>query len=191
MIVPFIVFWGLFLLFSIVATSVTFPPIVYEDSLFSTSSPTLAIFWLFVSSRSKGWTFQVVLVVKNLPANSGDVRVVGLIPGFGRSPGGGHGNPLQYSCLENLMDRGAWWAIVHRFAQSRTWLSDWACTHSKECEVISPCGFDLHSPGHLMWRADSCEKTLMLENIEGGRRMGRQRMEMVGWHHWLSGREVG
>ena len=51
---------------------------------------------------------QVVLVVKNLPANAGDVRDVSSIPGSGRSPGGGHGHPLQYSCLENPMDRGAW-----------------------------------------------------------------------------------
>ena len=51
---------------------------------------------------------QVVLVVKNLPANAGDIRDVGLIPGLGKSPGGGHGNPLQHSRLENPMDRGAW-----------------------------------------------------------------------------------
>jgi len=50
----------------------------------------------------------VVLLVKNLLANSGDIRNVDLIPGSGKSPGGGHGNPLQYSCLENPMDRGAW-----------------------------------------------------------------------------------
>ena len=54
-------------------------------------------------------------MVKNLPANSGDM---GLIPGLGRSPGEGNGNPLQYSCLGNPMDRGAWWAIVHRGAKS-------------------------------------------------------------------------
>ena len=60
---------------------------------------------------------QVVLMVKNLPANAGDN---GLIPGLGRSPGGGHGNPIQYSCLENPMDRGAWWAMVHSVAKSRT-----------------------------------------------------------------------
>ena len=58
------------------------------------------------------WASQVALVVKNLPANAGDVRDVGSIPGMKRSPGGGHGNPLQYSCLENHMDRGAWWATV-------------------------------------------------------------------------------
>ena len=50
-------------------------------------------------------------MVKNPPANSGDIRDVGSIPGLGRSPGGGYGNPLQYSCLENPMDRGAWKAI--------------------------------------------------------------------------------
>ena len=50
---------------------------------------------------------QALLVVKNPPANAGDARDVGLIPGSGRFPGGGHGNPLQYSCLENPMDRGA------------------------------------------------------------------------------------
>jgi len=48
-------------------------------------------------------------VVKNLPASAGDIRDAGSIPGLGRSPGGGHGNPLQYSCLENPMDGGAWW----------------------------------------------------------------------------------
>ena len=52
---------------------------------------------------------QAVLVVKNLPANAGDLRDVGLTPGSGRSLGGGHGNPLHYSCLENPMDRGVWW----------------------------------------------------------------------------------
>ena len=54
----------------------------------------------------------VAQMVKNLPANAGDIRDEGLIPGLGRSPGEGHGNPLQYSCLENPMDRGAWWANV-------------------------------------------------------------------------------
>ena len=69
-------------------------------------------------------------VGKNPPANAGDARDVGLIPGSGRFPGGGHGNPLQYSCLKNSMDRGAWRATVHGVAKSRTWLSDWACTAS-------------------------------------------------------------
>ena len=65
---------------------------------------------------------QVVLVVKNAPANAGDVRDVGLIPGLGRSPGGGHGN--LYSWLENSMDRGTWWATVHRVIKSKVQLSN-------------------------------------------------------------------
>ena len=63
---------------------------------------------------------QEALVVKNLPAIAGDIRDVGSIPGLGRSPGGGHGNPLLYSCLENPMDRETWQAAVHRVAQSPT-----------------------------------------------------------------------
>ena len=57
-------------------------------------------------------------MVKNPPANAGDLGDVGLIPGLGRSPGVGNGNPLQYSCLENSMDRGAWWAIVDGVTKS-------------------------------------------------------------------------
>ena len=67
-------------------------------------------------------TSQVALVVKNSPANAGDIREKGLIPGWGRSPGGGHGNPLQNSCLENPLDRGAWQAAVHGVAKSQTGL---------------------------------------------------------------------
>ena len=63
---------------------------------------------------------QLVLAVKNPLANSGDVRDLGSVPGLGRSPGGGHDNPLQYSSLENPKDRGAWQAIVHSVA------NDWA-----------------------------------------------------------------
>ena len=62
----------------------------------------------------------MLLVVKNSPTNVGEVRDLGLIPGSGRSPGGGHGNPLQYSCLENFMDRGAWQSTVHGIANSQT-----------------------------------------------------------------------
>ena len=64
------------------------------------------------------WASQMVLVVKNPPANARDVRDVGSIPGLGRSPRGGHGYPLQYSCLENPMDRGAWQATVHGITKS-------------------------------------------------------------------------
>ena len=65
---------------------------------------------------------QMVLVVMNLPTNAEDIRNMGLIPGLGRSPGGGHGNPLHHSCLENFFERGAWQAAVHRVTQSQTWL---------------------------------------------------------------------
>ena len=63
---------------------------------------------------------QVVLVVKNPPANAGDVRDVGLIPDSGGSPGGRHGNALQYSCLENPMNRRTWQALVHSFTKNPT-----------------------------------------------------------------------
>ena len=62
----------------------------------------------------------MVLVVKNLPANAGDIRDTGSIPGSGRSSGEGNGNPLQYSCLENSMDRRAWWSTVHGVAKNQT-----------------------------------------------------------------------
>jgi len=68
----------------------------------------------------RGGMVRVVLVVKNLPANAGDISDAGSIPGLGRSPGEGNGNPLQYSCLENSMDRRAWWATVHGVLKSRT-----------------------------------------------------------------------
>ena len=63
------------------------------------------------------WASQVALVVKNLPATAGDIRDMGSSPGSGRCPGGGHGNPLQCSCLENPVDRGAWQAMVHGVAK--------------------------------------------------------------------------
>ena len=63
---------------------------------------------------------QVVLGVKNLAAKAGNIRDMGSIPGLGRSPGEGNGNPLQYSCLENPKDREAWQATVHRVAKSWT-----------------------------------------------------------------------
>ena len=67
---------------------------------------------------------QVALVVQNPPINAGDVRGVGSVPRSGGSPGGGCGRPLQRSCLENPMDRGAWWATVHGVSKSQTCLRD-------------------------------------------------------------------
>ena len=66
------------------------------------------------------WASQVLLVMKNPSANTGDIRDTSFIPGSRRSPGEVHGNPLQNSCLENPMDRGAWWATVHGVTKSRT-----------------------------------------------------------------------
>ena len=68
--------------------------------------------------------FPCGAIVKNLPANAGDARDMGSIPESRRSPGVGKGNPLQYSCLENFMDRGACWATVCEVAKSQTRLSD-------------------------------------------------------------------
>ena len=74
------------------------------------------------------WTSQAALVVKNSPPSSGDIRDEGSIARSVRVPGGGHGNPLQYSCLKNPMDKGVWQVTVHRVAQRRTWLK-WLSTH--------------------------------------------------------------
>ena len=96
--------------------------------------------WSFVLPRllmvvvSFGFTWwfglpsQMTVVVKNLLDNAG---AVGSVPGSRRPPGGGHGNPLQYSCPENPTDWGAWWAAVHRFAQTQTWLK-WFSTHAPQ-----------------------------------------------------------
>ena len=96
--------------------------------------------------------------VKNLPANAGDRRDVGLIPGWGRSPGGGHGNPLQYSYLKNPMDRGAWWVTVQGVAKSRTRLNDFyftgrtlsTCAHlpvssKRHCWISGPALYPITS----------------------------------------------
>ena len=165
-------------------------------------------------------------MLKNLPVSAGDTRDVGSIPGSGRSPGGGNGNPLQYSHREKFMDRGAWPAIVHGVAKCQTQLS--MHTHMVFPVVMYRCeswtikktesqrtdAFKLRSwrrlsrlprtamksnqlilkeinpeysleglmPklklqyfGHLMGRADSLEKTLMLEKIKGRRGRGGQR----------------
>ena len=79
-------------------------------------------------------------MVRNPLANAGDVRDVGSTPGSGRSPDGGHGNPLQYSCLENPMDRGAWWATVHGVAEGQSRLSGFTFTfyfHALEKEMAT------------------------------------------------------
>ena len=83
-----------------------------------------------MDNLTKVWGFPCGSVVKNSPDNAGDARDLNLMPRPGRCPGGGNGNPLQYSCLGNSMNRGAWGAIVHRVEKSWTQLSDGARTHA-------------------------------------------------------------
>ena len=97
-------------------------------------------FWCYTTVLLK---VPVALVVKNLPTSAGYIRDVGSIPGLGRSPGRQHGNPLQYSCLENLMDRGTWRAMAHRVAKSQTWLK-WLSVHA-HMDRMAAC---YHKPTH-------------------------------------------
>ena len=104
------------------------------------------------------WTISVVLVVKNPPANAGDARNVDSIPGLERSSGEGNGNPLQYSCLENSMDRGAWQATVHRVPKSRTRLK-WLHIHTQWCWMVATESFgDFFSVSFLngIWPLPPC-----------------------------------
>ena len=88
----------------------------------------------FIPRTSRHWfhfealSSTTVPMVKNPPANAGDTKDVGSIPGLGWSPGEGNGNPLQYSCLEKFKDRGAGWATVHGVTKTQTQLNDWACS---------------------------------------------------------------
>ena len=94
--------------------------------------------------QSMSWASQVVLVVKNPFANAGDKRDADSIPGSGRYPGGGHSNPLQYSCLENPMERGVCWATVHRVAKSWTQPKLLTHTHTHECTSCEMPGWMHH-----------------------------------------------
>ena len=87
----------------------------------------------------------VVLVVKNLPANARDIRDGGLIPVSGRSSGGGHGNPLQYPCLENFMGRRAWGAMVQRVTKSWTRLKQLSTAYAAQSVLLNPTPY----PGYL------------------------------------------
>ena len=87
---------------------------------------------------------QVALVVKNPPADAGDIRDVGSIPGLGRSPGGGYHNLFQYSCLENPMERGDWQAMAHSVAKSQTRLKGLSM-HAHVLGLFAYCSL---CPGH-------------------------------------------
>ena len=106
--------------------------ICYKASHFLQVSSLTAVF-LSLIYNEKGivifWASSMAQLVKNSPANVGDTRDMSLIPGSERSPGEGNDNALQYPCLENSMDRGAWRAIVHGVAKSQTQLS--VCAHTR------------------------------------------------------------
>ena len=85
--------------------------------------------FIYIYTQIHTYEFSGGTIVKDSSANAGDARVVGLIPESGRSPGVGNGNLVQYSCLDNSTDRGAWWAIVHGVTKSRMWLSTWICVY--------------------------------------------------------------
>ena len=132
-------------------------------------SGTDSIQWLIytqvlkILSRVLAWVSQVVLMVKNLPTYEGDIRDSSSVPGSGSSPGGGQGNPLQYSCLENPMDRGAWWATVHGVAKSQAWLK-WlsTCTCPKVEQLwkaVSSLKYPLRSTEDIVettWQTSLC-----------------------------------
>ena len=97
---------------------------------------------IFITS----WASQVALVVKSPPTSAGDIRNACSVPGLARSPGGGHGNPLQYSCLGNPMDRGAWWVTVQKVTKSWTQLKR-LCMHA--CLLYLLCKSNLCLLWHI------------------------------------------
>ena len=110
-------------------------PQTSDDGRMTVTGGTSGFHWIlkvYAVLRLSRWRW----LVKHLPANAGDLRARGWTSGSGRSPGGGHGNPLQCSCLEHLMDRGAWWAAVHGVAESQTQLK-LLSTHARPCGVDS------------------------------------------------------
>ena len=116
--------------------------------------------------------FKIIcyFLLKNLPANAGDVRDPGSIPGSGISPGEGNGNPLQYSCLENPTDRGAWQATVHRIAKSWIWLK-WLSMHKPGGQNIRrqlPLKRQLTTQQAMPGRA-TCRSARDSQEAKGGR----------------------
>ena len=115
------------------------------------------------------WASRVVLLVKNPSAKVGNV---GLIPGWGRSPGERNGKPLQYSCLENPTDRGTWRATAHRVAMSWTWLSNWA--HGDSVVKNTSANVRRHGfnpwVGKITWRRKWPTTTIFLPEKSLGQR---------------------
>ena len=148
----------------------------------------MVIFWVQDNCSLRIWNEYEFTYYQGFPGgsevkasawNAGDL---GSIPGLGRSPGGGNGTPLQYSCLENPMDGGAWWAIAHGVAKSQTWLSDFTftfhfhalekamATHSRVLARRIP-GTGSHRVGHdwsdLAVAAATAQKILFCVSLEG------------------------
>ena len=117
--------------------NIDFHYLVFWQHLYYCNPCGFIIYMFDIWYKSLSLASQVVLVVKNLPVNAGDLRDLSLIPESGRCPGGGYGNPLQYSCLENPMDRGTWRATVRRVAKSHTPLKQLS-THTHSLFIIFP-----------------------------------------------------
>ena len=113
------------------------------------------------------WASQAVLVVWDPPATAEDRRDASSIPGSRRSPGGGHGNPLQYSCLENSTDRGAWWATVHGVTKNQAQLKQLS-THKCVCQS--------NSSVNKMGRDPALIELLLSDSIHWGQRARNRRM---------------
>ena len=124
--------------------------------------------WLnWTELKSREWASQVTLVVKNSPANAGDIRDTGLIPVSGRSPGGGHGNPLQYSCLEIPMDRGAWQGTVFRVAKSQLNWSNLAPTQKLKIVTKASSSELLNLRfSHQTWMSNRISRETFIENTD-------------------------
>ena len=116
-----------------------------------------ALLGLFLHCPRWAWASQVMLVVKNLPTNAGDIRDAGSIPGSERSSEEGNGTPLQYSWLENSMGGEAWWATVHEAAKSQTQLSDWAHTVALFLSLRSSMMFSTVAAVMYCYSLTSCE----------------------------------
>ena len=130
------------------------------------------------------------LVVKNLPANAGDIRDASSIPEPGRSPGEGHGNPLQYSCLENHMDRGDWQSTVHRVTKSQTRLK-WLSTHATlitSAKFLSPFKVNSQGPDTRAWAAGTGKGEISAYDMRKYGNLKKKDRILIRvsqpWHYW-------
>ena len=126
-------------------------------------------------------------VVKNPPANAGDARDVGLTLGLGRSPGGGNGTPLHYSCLKNPTNRGAWQATVQQVAKSWTWTSNWACVCCGSVMSNFATQWTATQQASLTFAVSrSLLKLMSNESVMPSNRLILCRLRMPAWWHYQS-----